>query len=306
MDVLTAAFSKQAAGPLERTVIEQRLRNCPRLPSLGSINSALRELLHADDRYAAQISDVIRRDPSLTARLLRLVNSVYYGFNSRINSLEEAVFYLGVRQIRQLATVTPVIEDFQRIAGRTPFPWRRFWQHCISTAMLTREILNSDQPANDEADYVAGLIHDVGKIAMAAVFPAHFNDIQHRLAAEPTDLLALEVEVLGMDHAELGGLYLEYHNLPDVLVEAARYHHRPEQAPRHPELVAAVQLADRLARHSKIGHSGNPGAVSFQDWVDSSGWGILYPHRTAAELEHQRAALQRNLEHLPTILEGIV
>lgn len=306
MDVLTASFSKKTAEPLDRTAIEQRLRNCPRLPSLGSINSALRELLTADNRYASQISDVIRRDPSLTARLLRLVNSVYYGFNSRINTIEEAVFYLGVRQIRQLATVTPIIEDFQRIAGKTPFPWRLFWQHCISTAILTREILNSEKPANDEADYVAGLIHDVGKIAMAAVFPAHFNDIQQRLAAEPTDLLALEVEVLGMDHAELGGLYLEYHNLPDVLVAAARYHHRPEQAPQHSGLVAAVQLADRLARYSKIGHSGNPGAVSFQDWVDSSGWGILYPHREATELDHKRAVLKRNLEHLPMILEGIV
>lgn len=305
MDVLTPENLK-SAGPLARKDIEHRLRNCPRLPSLGSINSALRELLSADNRYASQISDVIRRDPSLTARLLRLVNSVYYGFNSRINSIEEAVFYLGVRQIRQLATVTPIIEDFQRIAGQTQFPWRLFWQHCISTAILTREILNSEKSSGDEADYVAGLIHDVGKIAMAAVFPAHFTVIQQRLAAEPTELLALEVEVLGIDHAELGGLYLEYHNLPDVLIEAARCHHDPAKAMRHPEVVAAVQLADRLARFSKIGDSGNPGEITFQDWVDSSGWNILYPDRAGFELEHKRADLKRNLEHLPTILEGIV
>ena len=231
--MLTPGISK-TAEPLDRKNIEQRLRNCPRLPSLASINSALRELLSADNRYAAQISDVIRRDPSLTARLLRLVNSVYYGFNSRINSIEEAVFYLGVRQIRQLATVTPIIEDFQRTAGKTQFPWRLFWQHCISTAILTREILNSEKSSGDEADYVAGLIHDMGKIAMASVFPAHFTTIQQRLEAEPTELLALEVEVLGIDHAELGGLYLEYHNLPDVLIESARCHHDPAKAVLHP------------------------------------------------------------------------
>ena len=303
--MLTPGISK-TAEPLDRKDIEQRLRNCPRLPSLGSINSALRELLSADNRYAAQISDVIRRDPSLTARLLRLVNSVYYGFNSRINSIEEAVFYLGVRQIRQLATVTPIIEDFQRIAGKTQFPWRLFWQHCISTAILKRETLNSEKSTGDEADYVAGLIHDVGKIAMASVFPAHFTTIQQRLEAEPTELLALEVEVLGIDHAELGGLYLEYHNLPDVLIEAARCHHDPAKAVLHPEVVAAVQLADRLARFSKIGNSGNPGEITFQDWVDSSGWNILYPERAVIELDHKRADLKRNLEHLPMILEGIV
>lgn len=305
MDVLTPAASK-TAGPLDRKDIEQRLRNCPRLPSLGSINSALRELLSADNGYTSQISDVIRRDPSLTARLLRLVNSVYYGFNSRINSIEEAVFYLGVRQIRQLATVTPIIEDFQRIAGKTPFRWRQFWQHCISTAILTREILNAEKSTGDESDYLAGLIHDVGKIAMASVFPLHFTVIQQRLQEESGDLLEMENAVLGMDHAELGGLYLEYHNLPDVLIEAARFHHQPERAVLHSELVAAVQLADRLTRYSKIGDSGNPGEVSFQDWVDSSGWNILYPTRGEVELDDKRLVLKRNLEHLPTILEGIV
>src|SRR5947209_8060819 len=142
--------------PCERSEIFDRVKNCPRLPSLRSIETALRELLHADNRYATQISEVIRRDPSLTARLLRLVNSVYYGLTSPVNSIEEAVFYLGVRQIRQLAVVTPVIEDFQKLAGNAPFPWRSFWQHCIATAIITREITNVTGIAVDEADYVAG------------------------------------------------------------------------------------------------------------------------------------------------------
>jgi HD-like signal output (HDOD) protein len=86
--------------PLTFQQIEGRLRNCARLPSLRSIDSALRELLNADQRYTNQIAEVIRRDPSLTSRLLRLVNSVYYGLSSPVNSIEEAVFYLGVRQIR--------------------------------------------------------------------------------------------------------------------------------------------------------------------------------------------------------------
>src|SRR5579871_477158 len=95
--------------PLGLQQIENRLKNCPCLPSLSSIDSALKELLSADQRYTSQIAEIIRRDPSLTARLLRLVNSVYYGISTPIKSIEEAVFYLGVRQIRQLAMVTPVI-----------------------------------------------------------------------------------------------------------------------------------------------------------------------------------------------------
>src|SRR5580700_1648565 len=108
---------------LDRTHIDARLSGCACLPSLATIDSALKELLGADQRYTSQIAEIIRRDPSLTARLLRLVNSVYYGISTPIKSIEEAVFYLGVRQIRQLAMVTPVIEDFQKLAGAKGFVW---------------------------------------------------------------------------------------------------------------------------------------------------------------------------------------
>jgi HD-like signal output (HDOD) protein len=292
--------------PLTREQIERRLQQCARLPSLSTINSALRELLNADQRYTSQVAEIIRRDPSLTARLLRLVNSVYYGLSSPVNSIEEAVFYLGVRQIRQLVMVTPVIEDFTRLAGQTAFPWREFWQHCIGTAILAREVLSAQQAPADEVDYVSGLVHDVGKIAMAAAFPHHF-DIIHRQRDQTTqDLLSLETEVLGIDHAELGALYLQSHHLPDVLVEVARFHHQPERAGHHAPMVAAVHLADLLVRHARIGNSGNHAPVSDEDWLNDSAWEILFPQKFEAEKMIARASVQRSLERLPTILEGLV
>src|SRR6266508_562050 len=175
--------SRPAVLPVNRALVDERVKGCARLPSLRSVESALRELLNSDRRYTHQISEIIRRDPSLTARLLRLVNSVYYGLATPINSIEEAVFYLGVRQIRQLAMVTPIIEDFQKLAGKAPFPWRDFWQHCIGTAILTREVISALRVPTDEVDYVAGLIHDVGKIVLAAACPEHFDAIYHRNGA---------------------------------------------------------------------------------------------------------------------------
>src|SRR5216684_7498601 len=118
MQILVAESIKK----LDPKAIRSQVGSCPALPSLGSISKALQDLMFAEQRFSAQISEVIRRDPSLTARLLRLVNSVYYGLSTPVNNIEEAVFYLGVRQIRQLAMVTPVIEDFQKLAGKTHFP----------------------------------------------------------------------------------------------------------------------------------------------------------------------------------------
>lgn len=308
---MTTALATPAATPTivmrcDLQQIENRVRSCPRLPSLGSVNNALRELLGADQRYTSQIAEIIRRDPSLTARLLRLVNSVYFGFSSSINSIEEAVFYLGVRQIRQLAMMTPIIDDFEKLAGNAPFAWRKFWQHCIGTAILTREVIAAFEVPSDESDYVAGLVHDVGKITMASAFPEHFAQIQSLQADDPRELVLVEEEILGINHAELGAMYLRHHRLPEVLVTAARFHHQPEAAAEHGRIAAAVQIADLLVRHAKIGSSGDAHEVSTDQWLAASGWSILYDERSGSERSLAVANLLRSVERLPTILEGLV
>lgn len=289
--------------PLDRRQIELRLDACPRLPSLRSIDSALRSLLNDDQRYISQIAEIIRRDPSLTARLLRLVNSVYYGMSSPVSNLEEAVFYLGLRQIRQLVMVTPIIEDFQKLAGNIPFSWRDFWRHCIGTAILSREICATIQPMPDETDYVAGLIHDVGKIVMAASFPHHFQAIYLQPSEDELVTIQTEKTVLGIDHAELGALYLRRHNLPSVLVETTLYHHAPEKAGANTTLAASVQIADFLMNQANA----TKGAILTEETIMSaSGWNILMPDAGDKEELIARANLRRSLERLPSILDGLI
>ena len=306
MDAATLSPSARQVGPLERTQIEHRLGQCARLPSLGSISSVLCELLNAEHHYITQVCDVIRRDPSMTTRLLRLVNSVYYGLSTPVSSIEEAVFYLGLRQVRQLATATPIIEDLQKLTGHSAFFWRDFWQHCIATAILTTEIVGYVQPMSDEMDYVAGLLHDVGKIVMAAEFPDHFAQVRRQIMAGARDLRVVEREVLGVDHTELGALYLEHHQLPEAIIETARWHHQPTRATAHPQIVAAVHIADLLSRHASIGDSGEPAEVSASDWQGAAAWGLLFSEKSEQEKTIATAGLQHSLERLPSILEGLV
>ena len=303
---MTQILTPCSVAKLNRKEIDTQLGLCPSLPSLNSINRALQELLMAEQRYSAQISEVIRRDPSLTSRLLRMVNSVYYGLTTPVSSVEEAVFYLGVRQIRQLTMVTPIIEDFQRLTRQCTFPWREFWQHSIGAAILTREVISTVQAPMDESDYVAGLVHDVGKIVMAWSFPDHFSEI-HRQAVQGTrDLIEIENEILGMDHAELGALYLERHRLPELMIMSARFHHHPENADHHAPIVASVQIADLLLRSERIGCSGNYLEVTRQECLAASGWGVLLPDMHDAEQAIAKASLHRSLERLPHVLEGLV
>jgi putative nucleotidyltransferase with HDIG domain len=291
---------------LDRRQIESRLRSCPCLPSLASIESALKALLGSDQRYTSQIAEIIRHDPSLTARLLRLVNSVHYGISKPVKNIEEAVFYLGMRQIRQLAMVTPIIEDFQILAGHTRLEWRGFWHHCIGTALMTREVIDLVQSQQSDSDYVAGLIHDVGKITMASAFPEHFAEIYiHRTEAE-MDLMELEREVLGMDHAELGAIYLENQSLPEMFVEIVRFHHQPELATTHGLVAAAVQVADLLVQQGKIGYSGRLPPKDPELWRKATGWQMLFSRQTGDENALSQASLKHTLERMPAALEGLV
>jgi HD-like signal output (HDOD) protein len=299
----------QVASNLNRLAlaeIQSRLRRCPSLPSLSSINQSLLDLVLNEQRYSAQIGEIISRDPSLTSRLLRLVNSVYYGLSTPVTTIEDAVFYLGIRQIRQLVLVTPVIEDFQKLTLQCVFPWREFWQHCIGTGILTHEIAGLAQAVPEESDYIAGLVHDVGKIVMAWAFPDHFAEI-HRLAILGTeDLVEIENRVLGMDHAELGALYLERHRLSELLIQTVRYHHSPEKARSHAQMVASVQIADLLIRYEKLGCSGNYVEISSHHCFGASGWQVLFPAAREAEQSIARASLSRTLELMPRMLEGLV
>lgn len=303
---MISILAPQQLRRLDSKEITARLETCPSLPSLSSINKALQGLLFAEQRFSAQISEIIRRDPSLTSRLLRLVNSVYYGLTTPVNSIEEAVFYLGIRQIRQLTTVTPIIEDFQKLSGKCNYPWREFWQHCIGTAILSREIYSSVGAPADESDYVAGLVHDVGKIVMAYSFPDHFAEIHGQAEPGEQDLLDLENQILGIDHAELGALYLERHHLPELMVNSARYHHAPERAGSFAPIVASVQIADLLMRNANIGCSGNYKAVSTEECMAASGWKALFPDKHQADQAIAHASLHRSLERLPHVLEGLV
>jgi HD-like signal output (HDOD) protein len=290
-------------GPNE---IQAQLSRCPALPSLSSISKTLQDLVLTEHRYTAQIAEIIRRDPSLTSRLLRLVNSVYYGLSTPVNSIEEAVFYLGVRQIRQLVTVTPIIEDFQRLTRQCAFPWREFWQHCIGTAILTHEITLAVELPPDDSDYIAGLVHDVGKIVMASTFPDHFAEIHRQAVQGVRDLTEIENDVLGIDHAELGALYLERQRLSELLVQAARFHHQPEKAKSHGHLIASVQIADLLIRSERMGISGNYLEVTRDQCFAASGWKVLFPGAHETEQTIARASLSRTLKQMPQMLEGLV
>ena len=212
--------------------IRRRIEQCPKLASLQSINRKLAGLVNSEQSYNSQIAEIIRRDPSLTARLLRMVNSVYFGLSAKVNNIEEAVLYLGLRQIRELSMATPVIEDLERISPSSlKMPWRELWLHSIGTAIMTREILaTTDLLIDDDTDYIMGLLHNVGKVVQATAWPQEFAEAVNREYPDVDAVCAAERLAFGWDHAAIGGHYLAKHQLAPEIVEAVRHHTHPGEA----------------------------------------------------------------------------
>lgn len=289
--------------------IKRRINACPKLASLQSVNRALKDLVRSEGSLNSQIAEVIRRDPSLSARLLRMVNSVYFGLSARVNNIEEAVFFLGLRQIRELSMATPVIEELEELqkTSSMTLPWKELWTHSIATAILTREILASTPlHIDDDTDYLIGLLHNVGKVVMAYAFPEELRPLIATPVATPAEFCERERELIGWDHAEIGAHFITRHQLSEEIVFAVQYHNAPDRAPRHRLFAAAVQIADHLVRHVGItGGFEQVEPVAADAWLELPGWQILYG-ADGPESMLARASLANSVQRLPSMLQGLL
>ncbi len=301
---MTVALQKP---PYTDEEIANRLSSIPRLASLRTISRALTELLNAEYGLTAQIAEIIRRDPSLTSRLLRLVNSVFFGMSHKIASIEEAVLYLGVRQIRELALATPVIEDFENIPhANSDFEWKNLWQQSIGAALLTREILsNTDMAYEDDTDYLIGLLHKVGKIAMAAGFPEEFALIHRETHQNDESLRARERALIGWDYTRMGAFYLERNNLDKTIVTAVRWQCAPEKAERLAPMAGAIQVARYLLHTTQVAGLEKLEEADADTPEELDGWRLLF-HRRNRSHALVMASLKHSLNRLPMTLKGML
>ena len=257
----------------------ERINQCPKLASLRSINDTLRSLLESEDSFLAQIAEVIRLDPSLTTRVLDLVNSIFFGSkdNKRISGVEEASIFLGLNRIRELLFATPVIEEILELGKNAPsFPWEEFWKHSIGTAILTRELLSVlNISYEEEADYVAGLLHNLGILILAITFPDLFKKIYLKKYDSTEELIDEENAKIGWGHAKIGAYYLWNHHISDEIVDAIHWHDQPKQSKESPKLAAAIQVSQAIV--SELGFTGlnkckKPESGSYQEL---EGWEML-------------------------------
>lgn len=228
--------------PLDPIELLRREISLPTLPNVfEEMNRAL-----ADDKASAKdIADIISRDASLSGQLLRLVNSAFYSFPSQIDTITRAVAIVGRKQLGALALGASVMTLFPDVSADY-LDMASFWRHSVAAGVLARGLAERIGYEEPERIFVAGLLHDVGGLALVSSMPE--KSAAAVKTAREQGLLLYEGEraVFGFDHARLGGIMLRKWNLPYALVNAVLHHHDPERAKSILE-PALTHTADVLA-----------------------------------------------------------
>lgn len=223
--------------------LRRKVEAIPGVATLPHVMARILELVDDESSSATDLGAEIAADTSLTAKLLKIVNSAFYGFPRQIAQVSEAVVVLGYEEIKRISLATSVIGMFgdgsPHEDGRL-----RFWTHSLHTAALA-ELLEREGGRGGKGAFTAGVLHDLGRIVLDQFFPEINRAIEHQEAAENRTPVEIEQELLGVTHADIGYWLAERWNLPPVLAEAIQLHHRPKRATEG-TLAAAVHVADVL------------------------------------------------------------
>lgn len=242
-----------------KEVIEQ-LINVRRLPTLNPVVVMVEKALNTEEPDVKRLSRVISDDPSLTSMLLKVANSALYGARRKITTVQEAVMRLGLNEVRKLVVDISVVNYVADMPKSLLDPIK-YWEHSIGVAICMEEIQNMTKVMghNGPRSHVVGLLHDIGRL----ISSTHLREAYESLPDNPGelgsdwDIIELERDKLGLDHAQVGAAVLDRWGLPLQIVDCVRYHHEPEVCPgEQRRQTFLLALSDNICRQMHVGDSG--------------------------------------------------
>jgi HD-like signal output (HDOD) protein/nitrogen-specific signal transduction histidine kinase len=220
------------------------------LPTLPHILLKLIRACGQEKGGLKDIAKIVEKDPALTGKILRLLNSPYYGLSRKLGSIEQAVAYLGTNALRNVAISSSIREVFGRGKDRDTLNMKRFWWHSLRCAGTAKRLAAAARYKEAEEAFLCGLLHDIGRLVLWTNFPKEYDELLERHKGNPDLLLAGEIS-LGANHSEVGAWLLERWNLSSLMADAVLYHHEPlDRVLSSFPLVQIVYAANALSREA--------------------------------------------------------
>jgi len=257
------------------------------LPTLPTVLTNVTKMMQNPRVSAAEVGSVIQSDVSLTSKILKLVNSAFYGFPSRISTVTHAIVILGFNAVRSTAMSVSVFDSFGGGGETEGFDRMAFWKHSIGCGAAARILAKRKNIKELEEAFIAGLLHDIGLIILDQFVHNEFVNVIKTVKEKDMSIREAEKQILdGVTHSDLGAWLAKKWNLAPVLVEVIESYHSPSSASDHYLLLSIIHVADILTRSLGIGSGGD----SRVPLINESAW----------------EKLEIKPEELPSILEEIL
>lgn len=238
--------------------ILSKLGNPTSIPTLPAIIGQITNLLQNPRTSAEEIGRAITADQALATKVLKLVNSAFYGFPGRISTITHAIVILGFSTIKNIVLTTSILDAFRKKKDEvTDFDIEQFWMHSIACGAAAQSIARFTSNKNKEECFIAGLIHDLGKILLYQYLPDLFMDAYKFSNQNQILFYESELQLFNISHQEIGGILAEHWNLPPMLQHAIKYHHKPQATQEHYMTTSIVHCADILVRALDFGYGGD-------------------------------------------------
>jgi putative nucleotidyltransferase with HDIG domain len=231
----------------KKAEFRKALREVKNLPTLPGIVAKLSRMAEDPDTTTEQMGKLISKDHILSAKLLKLVNSAFYGFPQKISSLSSAIILLGFNVIKSLIISASIFELMETSD-------LELWEHSLGTAVIANVMAKRLGINDPEEVSTAGLIHDIGKVAIKMELPEEYEKICNIVEMKQISFREAELLVLGLDHAEVGGWLAKSWFLPKKLVEPIAHHHAPKKATDETLACAILHFSDVVIRGLGYGH----------------------------------------------------
>lgn len=226
----------------KRKKLEPFIEKITHIPTLPVVLSKILSMTSDPNVEIEDIADAVLKDKVLTARMIRLVNSAFWGIRREIVSIREAIVFLGLQQVKNIVTTVSLFNTFH--SKNPQFHVSTIWEHGLGCAMISRKIAELSGYKDTEKAYLGGLLHDIGEVILSQFCIDEFNQVVDLVKKEKIGFYEAENEILGVNHTDFGLWFMEQWGFSDDLAEVIVMHHTPEKATINPELTSIVSLAN--------------------------------------------------------------
>ncbi|MDY6837653.1 MAG: HDOD domain-containing protein [Thermodesulfobacteriota bacterium] len=236
---------------MDRAAFLKEIDHIPDLPTLPVVAAKVNRMLQDDTVSVKQVSETLKKDQAMVSKILKLVNSAFYGFRSKITTIPHAITILGFNTVRNAVVAISVIDA---LSGKDPlegFDITDFWRHSVAVAVTGRNLAEKTRLTTPDEAFVAGILHDLGKVLLAQYFKGLFAEVWTRMRDNGLSFYEAENKLLPVAHPQIGGHLAQKWHLPPDLVRGISYHHSVNECAGNLNLPMIVHVCDYIVNNYK-------------------------------------------------------